>query len=154
MNEQIIRTFEYVHPILSECAQKIDELIIKPYNVPFAVFETARTYDRQRELYLQNRARGLQSRHLFDMSKVPLEYATAIHYVYIVQGRWSWNVRDLTIRRWWQLFGEMVLDICKEIEWGGTWRKNQDYAHFQLKQSVIEDYIRNSLSGRKGDEQL
>ena len=70
----------------------------------------------------------------------PPLYATAIDYVFYDE-KWSWNMRNQTTLSWYQLFGNIVLDTCPILEWGGQDRKNTNYNHFVLNDSVIEEMI-------------
>ena len=78
------------------------------------------------------------SLHFYNLEVDPPLFARAMNYVYY-DGRWSWNIRDIRIRRWMQLFGELVLDLCPELVWGGHYRIRQDYTYFQLSPKVLEE---------------
>lgn len=78
--------------------------------------------------------------HLYNVENDPPLYATAIDYVYY-NGKWSWNLRDGTVSSWYYLFGNLVLDICPELQWAGLHRKATNLNHFELRQSVILDSI-------------
>ncbi len=133
---KIRRDFENLHPILVECIQKIQAEIITIHSMPIRIFETAR--DRQRHQTMINKGitTNLFSRHLYYTKGETPMYCTAVDYVYFKKS-WSWNLRDTTIASWYNLFGNLVLDSCPELEWSGNNRKKKDYTHFQLREEVI-----------------
>lgn len=137
---KVLRTTEMLHPVLIDCVDKIQKEVINQYNIPMRLFETGRMHDRHEMLLKKGKTQELMSRHLFKLENDPPLYATAIDYVYYVD-RWSWNLRNSTISSWYILFGNLVLDACPELEWGGQNRKNTNYCHFQLSDEVIyENY--------------
>jgi hypothetical protein len=87
------------------------------------------------DLIAKRKQRTLVTRYLVDLDSDPQIFSTAVNYVYYTS-RWSWDLRDMTVKRWYQLFGELVMDLCPNIEWAGYWRSNVDYTNFQLKQAV------------------
>ena len=138
---KVIRNIDMCHPILIDCIEKIDEKI-KKHKIPIRLFETGRTHDRHELLIQKGKSRDIMSRHIFDMNLDPPLYATAVDYVYY-NTKWSWNLRDETILCWYKLFGNLVLDICPELNWYGLNRKVKNYCHFQLRSEIIIDNIEN-----------
>lgn len=134
---KIIRTTESLHPILKNCVHKIQSEIIDSYNFPIRLFETGRLFERHDLLLKKGKTRDGISRHLFNLDHDPKLYSTAVDYVYF-DDKWSWNLRDSTIFSWYMLFGNLVLDKCPELIWGGFNRKSQNLNHFELKSYVIE----------------
>ena len=134
---KIQRTTEMLHPILKECTDKIQKIIIK-HNIPIRLFETGRTHDRHQLLLQKGKTKDIVSKHLYNLQNEPILYAVAVDYVYY-HGRWSWNLRNSTTISWYTLFGNLVLDKCPVLKWSGTNRKNINYCHFELKQNVIID---------------
>jgi len=137
---KIIRDLDMLHPILADCVKKIQSNVIAKYNIPMGLFETGRTHERHEMLIQKGKTRDIVSRHLFDIENDPPHYATAVDYVYYDQ-KWSWNLRDGSVTAWYILFGNLVLDACHELNWGGTERKSTNYCHFQLKDSILNYYL-------------
>jgi len=133
------RSLECVHPVLVDCIHRIQKIIDK-HSIPMALFETGRTRERHTYLLSKGKVTSIVSSHLYDMESDPPLYATGVDYVYF-DNRWSWNLRDDTILSWYVLFGNLVLDECPELKWKGQDRKNKNYCHFSLRQSVIYNNI-------------
>ncbi len=125
-----------VHPLLVQCVEKVEVDIIKYHSMPIRLFESSREHGRHNQLIQRGKTKDLISRHLYDVENVPHLYTTAIDYVHY-DGKWSWNLRDLTIKTWYELFGHMVLDLCPELEWCGMNRKSVNYCHFQLTEMAM-----------------
>lgn len=135
---KIIRTTEMIHPILIDCIDKIEKEVILKHNIPIKIFETGRMHDRHQSLILKGKTKNIISGHLFALDNDPPLYATAVDYVYY-DTKWSWNLRDSSISSWYHLFGDLVLDTCPELEWGGSDRKKTNFNHFQVRRSVLID---------------
>jgi len=138
MGTQVENSLDFLHPILQDACLKIKTEIIMIHNMPFKLFETGRSSERHNHLLQKGRTQDVFSNHLCDLTD-PLSplYAIAVDFVYY-DGKWSWNLRDKTIQAWYELFGNMVLDVCPELEWSATNRKRSNYNHFTLRSSVIE----------------
>ncbi len=137
---QVIRDLDSLHPLLREEVRRIQREVIDQHRAPFRVFETARSAERQMSLVEKRKTRQLVTRYICDLNSDPVIHSTAVNFVYFQsKGGWSWDVRNQTVKRWYQLFGELVLDLCPVLEWGGTWRTNTDYNHFQIKQLVCDE---------------
>jgi hypothetical protein len=137
---QIHRHLEYTHPLINSVIERIEISIIQAHNVPFRLFETSREHARHDILLKKGKTKDIMSAHLYNIENEPPLYCTAFDYVYY-DGRWSWNLRDSTVAAWYILFGNLVLDICPELIWKGSHRKNVNYTHFELRSSVIFDNI-------------
>jgi len=124
--------------VLIQCVRKIQSSIIDANNAPFRLFETGRDHERHDMLIKRGKTKDIISRHLYNLENDPPLYATAIDYVYF-DSKWSWNLRDSTISAWYILFGNLVLDICPELQWSGFNRKSVNFCHFQLKAVVIKN---------------
>jgi len=140
MSIKVLRSKEMLHPIVLECIDRIYKEVIQAHSMPFALFETGRSKDRHQALLDKGRTRTAICRHRFNLTTDPPLYATAVDFVYF-NGKWSWNIRDTTIKSWYFLFGNMVLDVCPELKWGGTDRKNTNYTHFELRREVLLDAL-------------
>jgi len=131
-----MRTTETCHPVLVTCLERIKKEIIDTHKIPMRVFETGRVHDRHEMLIQRGKTKDIFSRHLFNLENDPPLYATAVDYVYY-NGKWSWNLRDSTINAWYDLFGNLVLDLCPELEWSGQNRKSRNYCHFQIRCDIL-----------------
>lgn len=110
--------------------------LIEEHEMPFHVFETGRTIERQKLLVEQRKERALITDLYFSLDK-PIKLSTAIKIVYY-KDHWSWDIRNSTIKAWYLLLGELTLDSTNDIGWGGTWRKHQDYTHFYVLPDLIK----------------
>lgn len=137
---KILRSTEMLHPLLTNCTKNIQTKLIDQHNIPIKLFETGREHSRHEMLISKGKTKDIVSMHLFNLENDPPLYTTAIDYAFY-DGRWSWNLRDSTILSWYELFGNLVLDLCPELSWRGTCRKSLNYCHFQLRQEVIQDNL-------------
>lgn len=133
---KIIRTTEMCHPVLSNCIDRIKREIIEAHKIPMRVFETGRVHERHEMLIQRGKTKDIFSRHLNNLENDPPLYTTAVDFVYY-DGKWSWNLRDSTINAWYDLFGNLVLDLCSELEWSGQNRKSKNYCHFQIRCDIL-----------------
>ena len=135
MSNRIIRTTEPLHPILIACVNKIQNNVINTHSMPFRLFESGRSHDRHQSLLRKGKTKDIMSQHLFDLEHTPPLYATAVDYVYY-DGKWSWNIRNGSIKSWYKLLGNLILDTCPELKWCGLNRKQTNYSQIQLRDSV------------------
>ena len=135
-HNKVNRNTDCCHPLLQEALGKISTLIRK-HNLPFQLFETSRSHERQEWLMKTGKMKVPNTGHMCDLTNEPPLYTTAVAFVYKQGTQWSWNLRDTTVQAWYQLFGNLVQDICPELDWGGADRKNQDYTLFSLRTQVI-----------------
>ncbi len=140
MSIKVIKDFDYVHPVLKEIHTRIQDNVINKHSAPFRLFETSREHSRHQAILFKGRTKDILSRHLFNMENDPPLYCTALDYVFY-NGQWSWNLRNSVIFNWYILFGNLVIDICPELEWGGLNRRSTNYNHFQLRRDVIIDNL-------------
>lgn len=133
---KIQRSVEMLHPILVSCVKKIQKDVIDAHNIPIRLFETGRDHNRHDILIKKGKTKDLISRHLYNLENDPALYATAVDYVYYAK-KWSWNLRDSTTSGWYNIFGNLVLDTCPELEWYGFNRKSINFCHFQLRAEII-----------------
>lgn len=133
---KIYRNLNVLHPVLAQCARKIQSSIIDTYNVPMRLFETGRDHERHEMLINRGKTKNIVSRHLYNLENDPPLYATAIDYVHYDK-KWSWNLRDGTTTAWYILFANLVLDACPELKWGGANRKSVNFCHFELSKEII-----------------
>jgi len=141
MGTQVQNGLDLVHPVLKGLCIKIQQEVIIKHDMPFKLFETGRSPERHQHLLSKGRTQNILTKHLYDLTNKdkPL-YAAAVDYVYY-DGKWSWNLRDQTILSWYLLFGNMVLDLCPELEWSGCDRKQSNYTHFQIRDTAIADVM-------------
>lgn len=133
---KIQRSTNNLHPILIKCVKTIQKDIIDAHNIPIRLFETGRNHERHKMLLTKGKTKDIMSHHLYNLENDPPLYATAIDYVYF-DSKWSWNLRDSTVAAWYTLFGNLVLDLCSELQWSGMNRKAVNYCHFELTRNVI-----------------
>jgi peptidoglycan L-alanyl-D-glutamate endopeptidase CwlK len=103
------------------------EGLIIVYNLPFRLFETNRTEERQKELFEQGVSKTLKSNHM-----------TGDAWDVVKWGKdgWSWKKEDIF---WYQVLGILTLSLIEGLRWGADWNgKNfwfdenfQDYAHWE-----------------------
>ena len=137
---KVQRNLEVLHPILIDCVTKIQRELIDHHNIPMRLFETGRIHDRHDFLLKKGKSKDIMSRHLFNLDTNPPLYATAVEYVYY-DGKWSWNLRNSTVYSWYQLFGNLVLDLCPELKWGGQNRKLINYCYFELRRDIVTENL-------------
>jgi len=137
---KVLKGTEMLHPLMVEVHKKIQKEVIDQHNMPFRLFETGRTHDRHQGLLKKGKTKDFISAHLFNLENDPPLYTTALDYVYY-DGKWSWNIRSATVRQWYKMFGNLVLDTCPELTWGGMNRVSTNYNHFQLKQAIVIDNL-------------
>lgn len=138
MGTQVQVELEFLHPLLKEACIRIQTEVIRRHDMPFKLFETGRTAERHNHLLNKGRTQDIFSHHLYNLESTPVLYAIAVDYVYY-DGKWSWNLRDKTIQAWYELFGNLVLDVCPELTWNAYNRKRSNYNHFELRNDYIED---------------
>ena len=137
---KVIRDTSMLHPLLVLSLRKIKRDVIDKYKMPFALFETGRTHERQQMLISKGRTHAPVSKHVFNLESTPPLYAIAADIVYF-DGRWSWNIRDTSIKSWYILLGNISLDVCPELKWGGMNRKSTNYTHFELRELIIRQNL-------------
>lgn len=140
MSIKVVRTLDVLHPILISSIKKVREDVIVKHSMPFALFETGRSTERHQALLNKGRTRSPICKHSYNLTNDPPLYATAVDFVYF-NGKWSWNIRDSSVKAWYILFGNIVLDACPELRWGGMDRKNTNYTHFELRDEVVLDNL-------------
>lgn len=137
---KIQRATEFLHPLMLDIVIRIENKVIVKHNAPFRLFETGREKERHAILVQRGKTKDLISKHLYNLENDPPLYATAIDYVNYT-GKWSWNLRNSTIQSWYLLFGNLVLDECPELIWGGLNRISTNFNHFELNQAVVIDNL-------------
>lgn len=139
---RIQRNTDMLHPLLKECVLRIQSKIIEPHSIPVRLFETGRTHERHATLIERGKTKDMISGHLYNLQNDPPLYTLAVDYVYY-DGKWSWNLRDSSVMAWYSIFGNLVLDTCPELSWGGYSRKSTNYNHFFLRRvAIIENLDR------------
>jgi len=129
---KIQRNTDTLHPVLTQCVKRVQKEVIDVHSFPMRVFETGRDHERHEMLLNRGKTKDIVSRHLYKLENDPPLYTTAIDYVYYDK-KWSWNLRDSTVTSWYNLFGNLVLDVCPELTWGGFNRKSKNYCHFEVR---------------------
>lgn len=139
---KIQRSTDALYPIMVNCLRRIQKEIIDAHNIPIRLFETSRDHDRHEMLVSKGKTKDIISRHLYKLTNVPPLYATAVDYVHF-DNKWSWNLRDSTVTAWYIIFGNLVLDLCPELQWSGQNRKSINYCHFEIKREVLVNNLKN-----------
>ncbi len=137
---RVNRSLDMVHPLLRADVATTQKLITK-HRLPFRLFETGRDRDRQQFLMQSGKVKVPNTGHMYNLENDPPLYTTAIAFVMNNNSSWSWNLRDATTAAWYALFGQLVLDVCPNLDWGGLNRKATDYTLFTLKKQVIFDNL-------------
>lgn len=131
--KKILRDTTYLHPRLAKAVRQIETELIQRHMLPFRLFETGRFVVRQKLLVDRGLDNSMASAHLI-MPGV-IEQSAAVDFVYF-DNAWSWNLRNQTVLRWYQLFGELVVNVCPDLWWSGHSRTYIDYTHFELKREI------------------
>jgi len=87
-----------------------------------AVFETLRTKERQKQLFLQRRTKTLNSKHLV---------GKAADIVVQKNGQWTWDIRDKYVKSAYFIIGEEAKKLG--LTWGGDWKSFRDYPHVETE---------------------
>ena len=106
--------------------EKQEGLIII-YNLPFRLFETRRTQERQEILFNQKLSKTMQSNHLTGDAWDVAEWKN---------GQWSWD--DIF---WFQVLGILTINLINGVRWGADWNgknfwfdeKFRDYGHYETR---------------------
>lgn len=135
--------------------QKLVEIILKDckyHNLPFEVFETGRTIERQIELKKKGFSKTLKSKHLIKVNNAGIitEKSHAVDFVlrYKYNGKltWSWanigdkrqQLRDLS---YYKMLSYMVTTryedtlndlMINSIISGGHWNTLKDWPHYSI----------------------
>lgn len=119
--------------LLRKCHPDLAKVIVRAEELApgtFKVTETARTRERQAQLYKRGATRTMKSRHIPETSKANPAFAHAVDIVCLVDGKGRYD---------WPLFpraAAVVKRAAKElkipVEWGGDWPRFKDGPHFQL----------------------
>lgn len=94
--------------------------LIQAHNLPFRVFETLRTKERQEALVKKGRSRTLKSKHI---------EGKAVDFVLYIDGKWSWDHKF-----YYDFLGHLVeKELGDHVKWGGRFNNFYDGVHYQLK---------------------
>ena len=110
--------------------EKQEGLIII-YNLPFRLFETLRTLERQKELFAQKASKVLESNHLT---------GDAWDVAHWKKQQWSWD--DIFF---YQVLGILTVNLIEGVKWGADWNgkdfwfdeKFLDYGHYERIKEVV-----------------
>lgn len=98
--------------------------LVQFYNLPFRVFETLRTVERQEELVAnKNKVTStIHSKHIF---------GEAVDLVLYIDGKWSWKDKHL---HYYKFLGALVKEeMGDKVIWGGDWTNLKDYVHYEQR---------------------
>lgn len=110
--------------------QDIVDNIITFHRLPFKLFETLRTKERQQKLFDDGFSKTLNSRHLPNK----LGKSEAMDIVVYIDGKWSWDNKHLF---YYEFLGSKIMEKYSGIlKWGRDFKSFKDYPHFELIKSV------------------
>jgi len=124
----IIRDPKQLNPFTEALWIKQEGIIII-YNLPFRLFETFRTHERQVELLNSNPpvTWTQHSKHedgdAWDVAKNNID-------------GWSWKEEDIF---WYQVLGILTINLISGLRWGADWNgknfwfdeRTRDYGHYE-----------------------
>lgn len=120
----IIRDVDALNPETRELCLAQQNLIIE-YNLPFKIFETRRTDERQAECYANGTSKIIHSNH---------QDGEAWDEVLFIKAEWLWEPIY-----WFQVLGILTLGKIKGLRWGADWNGKsfwfdesfRDYCHWE-----------------------
>lgn len=106
------------------------EGLIIIYNLPFRLFETLRTPEKQKELFDKGLSKTMSSNHLTGDAWDVAQWK---------KGGWSWE--DIF---WFQVLGILTINLIKDVRWGADWNgknfwfdeKFRDYGHYERQLTI------------------
>lgn len=123
---------------LKTCDERLRRIAYYAINVyDFSVLEGARSYERQKELFISGRSKSMKSKHLVDKEN-PLSRAFDLMPYPFVEGDWDNKLK-------YTYMAGMIMGIAHYFEiplvWGGDWDETKDPSltkffdggHFHLK---------------------
>ena len=113
----IIRDPEKLNPFTKILWEK-QEGLIKIYNLPFRIFETLRSPERQQKMVNQGVSQTLNSKHLTGDAWDVAEW----------NGDWTW--KDVF---WFQVLGIITSNLVDGLTWGGSWKNFHDWGHYERR---------------------
>lgn len=126
-----IKDINLLDPKFKPYAERILE-IIEEHNLPFRLFETLRTLERQKKLKKRGSSWTLKSQHIKGLAADFVVYHKATK-------KYSWKSEDIL---YYDFLGKLVeKEMGDKIKWGGRFKSKSgksryDGAHFQLKRSL------------------
>ena len=112
---------------LLQIYNRINIEIINFHNLPFCLFETLRTPDRQKMLFDAGFTKTMHSKHLPNADGK----SEAMDLVLYIDNKPTWDFR---YQHYYNFLGNLVLNkFSDDIVWGGTFKSFYDGPHFQLK---------------------
>ena len=120
----ILRDPRLLTPSTQILWQRQQNIIIE-HRLPFRVFETYRSLDRQKILFETGASKTLDSLHLTGDAWDVAEWTG---------GNWSWD--DIF---WFQVLGILTVSLIQGLKWGADWNGKEfwfderfrDYGHFE-----------------------
>lgn len=92
--------------------------------VYFVVTETLRTYERQKELFDDQKSRTMRSNHLIGKA---LDVAPVVAFSGGVVHELTWDKAHAA----WKMLGDLAEKW--DLSWGGTWSSFPDYPHLEAR---------------------
>ena len=117
----INRDLNKLDPKFKFYALQIWELV-NYHRLPFRVFETVRSIDRQKVLVKRGYSKTLKSKHI---------EGKAADFVVFIDGKWTWESKYLY---YYNALGGIVEEKLGDfVTWGGSWSW-YDGPHYELKE--------------------
>lgn len=113
-----------LHPDLVRVAERAGVIAVAG-DLVLLVLEGLRTPERQKQLYLANATRTLNSRHLTG-------HAVDLGVLVAGQLRWDWPL----YRRLGSIVKTAAAELKVPLTWGGDWKTFKDGPHFELPRST------------------
>lgn len=108
-----------------ELYQRIMDEVVVYHRLPFKLFETLRSPERQRYLVDSGFSKTMHSRHLPNSTGK----SEAFDLVLFIDNKWTW-----TPLHFYDFLGKSVLEkFGNKITWGGNFKNFYDGCHFELK---------------------
>src|SRR3989304_6004345 len=109
------------------------EGIIIIYNLPFRLFETLRSRERQIECFGNGSSKKEFSNHEMNKEGTGSEAWDVTKWG---KDGWSWKDEDIF---WYQILGIMTVSLIASVKWGADWNgksfwydeKFRDYGHYE-----------------------
>ena len=119
------RSLDLLDPDFRPLVDKILELI-KEHNLPFYVFETLRSRERQKELYGSTSKTKL-SKHMPNENG----FSEAVDIVLKIDNKWTWDPEYIF---YYDFLGKLVeFHLGDQIKWGGRFKNFYDGPHFEWR---------------------
>lgn len=121
--DKVCREIGDLHPKMQEFVTEALRLIHK-HRLPFKLFETIRTVERQKLLVAKGYSKTMRSKHL---------RGRAVDFVCYIDKKWSWSPKH---HFWYDILGLLLIKSLTGVTWGGNWTTFIDRPHYQLDNDI------------------